>query len=117
MGKRASERPEYAWLRAYKAAHGRELLRKHGAHAIGIGWKRVAGSKTDRLALIFYVEHKRPADKLAVEPVPPEISYTPSGSERPVQLATDVVETAPATFASTGSIEGLSLSTRTAPSR
>jgi hypothetical protein len=59
------------------------------------------------LALIFYVERKRPADGLSVEPVPPEIAFTPWGSDRPVLLETDVVETAPAEFASTDSAERL----------
>jgi hypothetical protein len=98
MSKRAEERPEYAWLREFKKTHGRELLERYGAHSIGIGWKRVAGEKTDQLALIFYVERKSPTDKLATEPVPPSITFVPSDSDKPVLLETDVVETAPAKF-------------------
>jgi hypothetical protein len=98
MCRRAQDKPEYAWLREFKQAHGKELLERHGAHAIGIGWKRVAGETTDRLALIIYVERKRPADELEADPVPPSITFTPSSSDQPVVLETDVVETAPAKF-------------------
>lgn len=96
MGMNQGKSPEYAWLREFKRAHGRELLRRYGAHAIGIGRKRVSGHRTGRLALIFYVERKGPAGGPDTEPIPPTFAFTPSGSARPVQLLTDVVESAPA---------------------
>ena len=98
MNQGAKDRPEYAWLREYKKAHGRELLRRYGAHSMGIGWKRVAGQKTDQLALIFYVARKYPLDALAAEPVPATITFTPASSDGPVQLVTDVIEVPPARF-------------------
>lgn len=98
MNQQVNERPEYAWLREFKKAHGKELLQRYGAHSIGIGWKRVAGNKSDQLALIFYVERKRPVGRLAAEPIPPTITFTPSNLDEPVLLKTDVVEVPPASF-------------------
>ncbi len=98
MGIHQEERAEYAWLREFKRAHGRELLHRYGAHAIGIGRKRVSGGRTGRLALIFYVERKRPSAELTTEPIPLSFVHTPSGSDEPVRLLTDVVESAPARF-------------------
>ena len=91
-------RPEYAWLRAFKRQHGAELMRRHGAHAIGIGRKKVAGEKTDRLALVFYVARKGEREG---DPVPPTFSFTPEGHEEPVTLDSDVVEAPPAEFETT----------------
>ena len=71
---------------------GGDLMRRHGAHAIGIGRKRVQGSKTGRLALIFYVERKRPPGQLGTEAVPETISFTPEGSSEQLEVPTDVVE-------------------------
>ena len=98
MGERAEDRPEYTWLRELKSDRGENLRRQYGAHAIGIGWKKVEGKKTDQLALTFYVERKRPPDRLEREQIPPQIAFTPSDSGEPVLLLTDVVESAPAKF-------------------
>ena len=46
---------------------------------------------TDKLALILYVERKGEGR----EAVPATIEFTPAGHGRPVELATDVVETPP----------------------
>ena len=92
----AADRPEYAWLREFKEAHGTGLLRRYGAHAIGIGWKLVAGVKTDQLVLRFYVERKIPTREITGERIPPSIPFVPSGSDRLVSLGTDVVESPPA---------------------
>jgi len=67
-------------------------MRRHRAHAIGIGRKRVQGSKTGRLALIFYVERKRPPGQLGAEAIPETISFRPEGSSEPLEVPTDVVE-------------------------
>jgi hypothetical protein len=40
---------------------------------------------------VFYVERKG----LGPEQVPPAVEFTPSGRDRPVRLATDVVESPP----------------------
>jgi len=50
-----------------------ELLRKHNAHAVGIGYKYVNGKRTNQIAIIFFVYRKRPIEqlrKLKIEPVP-----------------------------------------------
>ncbi len=95
---RAEESPEYGWLREFKSAHGEDLRRRCAAHAIGIGWKKVDGEKTDRLALIFYVQRKKPVGELACEPVPPTVTFMPVDSDDAVVLHTDVVEAEPAKF-------------------
>ena len=46
---------------------------------------------TDELALIVYVQRKGEGP----EAVPATIEFTPAGHDRPVELATDVVETPP----------------------
>lgn len=98
MSNHAGANLERAWLREFKKAHSKELLQRYNAHSIGIGWKRVANKKTDQLALIFYVERKSPIDALQTEPIPSNITFTPSNSDRPVHLKTDVVEAPPARF-------------------
>lgn len=98
MGNALRERPEYAWLREYKKAHGRDLLERFGAHALGIGWKRVAGQRTDQLALIFYVVKKEALDEIDIDPIPASIAFTPSNSDKTVLLSTDVIESAPSKF-------------------
>jgi hypothetical protein len=100
MHRPIADRPEYAWLREFKEIHGRELLHQYGAHAVGIAWKRTGGEKTDNVALVFYVERKRPEDDQETEPIPPTISFLPSGMDEPVLLMTDVIETPPAEFES-----------------
>jgi hypothetical protein len=78
-------------LRELVQTRGAELRRRFGAHSIGIGRKRAGGKVTDQLALIVYVERKGSAK----EPVPATIEFTPAGHDRPVELATDVVEAPP----------------------
>jgi hypothetical protein len=99
MDEPMKSRPEYAWLREFKATHGWDLMQRYGAHGLGIGWKRENGRKTDRLALVFYVDRKSPSDQAAAgPPIPPAFAFTPPGSDAPVQLPTDVVETPAATL-------------------
>lgn len=85
-----------AALRRFKQQHWRELCDRYGAHSVGIGRKRVAGRKSERLALIFYVARK--ADDLppGIEAVPPTITCRPDGGGEAVTFPTDVVETEPA---------------------
>lgn len=86
-------------LREYKARHDmRELLRRHGAHAVGIGPKISDGEETDKLALVFYVSAKREAGDLNErEQIPARIDFVTEKRERR-RITTDVVESAPATF-------------------
>jgi hypothetical protein len=51
----------------------------------------VGDRQTDELALIVYVARKGEGP----EAVPATIEFTPAGGDRPVELATDVVETPP----------------------
>lgn len=98
MAERAEDKPEYAWLRQFKRAHGAQLRDAYGAHSVGIGWKRTGGRKTDQLALLFYVERKIPAEQLTTAPVPPTIPFNPPDTSEPVLLKTDVIECPPAEF-------------------
>lgn len=83
---------ERAHLLAFKQAHQLDLMKKHGAHAIGIARKTVNGEPSGRLALVFYVARKeRDATKLAA-PIPPSFSYLPPGAQEPTALLSDVVE-------------------------
>jgi hypothetical protein len=91
-------RPEYAWLRQFKDAHGWKLMQRYGAHGLGIGWKREKGRKTDQLALIFYVDRRRVSPQAGAPPIPPAFTFTPEGSNASVELPTDVVETPAATL-------------------
>jgi hypothetical protein len=96
MNVRAEERPEYAWLKELKATKGEELRQRYGAHAVGIGRKRVGGKPTEDLALIFYVSRKRPAGSGDPDAIPPVIRFTPKGAREAVLLPTDVREAEPA---------------------
>lgn len=91
----AKDRPEYAHLRAFKQAHQWDLMRRYGAHSLGIGWKTEKGKKSGRLALIFYVGRKGPF-AAAGQPIPKTITYQPESADQPVELLTDVVEAPPA---------------------
>lgn len=56
-------------------------MRKHHAHAIGIGYKYVKGKRTDKIAIVFYVYRKRPIkqlQKLGIEPVPQTLFDVPT---------------------------------------
>jgi len=81
-----SMRKELAKLRKIldnKTKH--DLMRKHNAHAIGIGYKYINGKRTDQIAIVFFVHRKRPINqlrRLKIEPVP----------EKLFGFSTDVVE-------------------------
>ena len=72
-----SMRKELAKLRKIldnKTKH--ELMRKHNAHAIGIGYKYVNGKRTDQVAIVFFVHRKRSIEelkRLKVEIIPKEL--------------------------------------------
>lgn len=71
-------------------------FRRYGAHGIGIGRKRIAGSETDQIALRVYVACKLPDAKLPADRrVPRELYWTPPGGGGPVTILTDVVEMPP----------------------
>jgi hypothetical protein len=83
----------YAALRDFKARNGFTLIRRHGAHAVGIGRKVVQGRRTDQLALRFYVDRKlteRTAGGLAI---PRELTVISPRTGRVTRLVTDIIET------------------------
>jgi hypothetical protein len=92
---RPEETPEYARLLELKRTRGRELMRRHGANALGIGWKRTHGERTDQLALLFYVDDKRSPK---AERVPQFVRFIPEGAEEAVEVPTDVIESPSAEF-------------------
>jgi hypothetical protein len=98
MGDKLEDTREYAWLRTLKDSQGEELRRRYGAHSLGIGRKQRGGAKTGELALIFYVERKKPAGEAGTEMVPPVLTFTPPGGDEPVEVPTDVVVSQPAEF-------------------
>ena len=77
-----------------------ELCKRHGAHGIGVGWKVTSGQKTDRLALLFYVEHKLPINELDERVIPKSFSFIAKGQQDPVdvEIITDVIEAPPAVY-------------------
>ncbi|MCG8466776.1 MAG: hypothetical protein MJB57_01005 [Gemmatimonadetes bacterium] len=101
------ERAEYAALKSYKRAHQWDLLRRYGAHGIGIGWKKTGGEVTDTPALIFYVAKKTTPEETDVA-IPKTFQYVPKEDEEGdegVNLVTDVVESAPPSFEEEGEPE------------
>ncbi|MGH7006697.1 MAG: hypothetical protein ACREIP_22345, partial [Alphaproteobacteria bacterium] len=91
---------DYTLLREFKATSlTLESLARWGAHAMGIGRKRVAGKATDQLSLRVYVASKRPEKLLSSEEnVPDHVRFLSRNAKREVRLETDVVETPPAQF-------------------
>lgn len=75
------------------------LMRRHGAHSVGIAPKVVDGESTDKLALVFYVAAKRSSDDITeFERIPDTFSFVQEKSRRTRRVTTDVVESPPASF-------------------
>jgi len=69
---------EIARIRAVKAAHEAELMRKANVVGVGIGLRQRDGKYTGELALIVSVTHKVPPEELDAEDlVPQEIDGVP----------------------------------------
>ncbi len=69
---------EIARIRAVKAAHEAELMRKANVVGVGIGLRQRDGQYTGELALIVSVTHKVPPEELDAEDlVPQEIDGIP----------------------------------------
>ncbi len=65
-------------IRAVKAAHQAELMRKANVVGVGIGLRQRDGKYTGELALIVSVTHKVPPEELDAEDlVPQEIDGVP----------------------------------------
>ncbi len=84
----------------FKARHDMlALLRRHGAHSVGIAPKITDGKGTGKLALVFYVSAKRSeGDTTERELIPDTFSFIEEKSRRSRRVTTDVVETPPASF-------------------
>ncbi len=84
----------------FKARHDMlALLRRHGAHSVGIAPKITDGKPTDKLALTFYVPAKRADGAITErERIPDTFSFVQEKSRRTRRITTDVVETPAATF-------------------
>lgn len=79
-------------IRELKQGRGRELMKQHGAHAIGIG-RRKEDAAADDLALLVYVE----PGAAPGEPVPTSILHHPEGGGAPVRVPIRVVVSPKAT--------------------
>jgi hypothetical protein len=58
-----------------------ELMKRHQALGVGIGYKYKNGKRTNQIAIIFYVYRKRPLkqlQKLKIEPVPEKLFDYPT---------------------------------------
>lgn len=92
--RKAAETRDYARLREYKATEAPgDGLARYGAHSIGIGRKESGGSRSDTLALRFYVDRKERLDRLSGRAVPESVSFFSRQEGKQVKLATDVIET------------------------
>lgn len=90
----------YPVLREYKLRQDvPDLLRRHGAHSVGIAPKVVAGRPTGKLALTFYVAAK--ADEETLNPavaVPRTLEFRTTVDKRVRRITTDVVQAPQASF-------------------
>jgi hypothetical protein len=84
-----------ATVRAAKAKHETALLRLHGVHGVGVGFKEVGGEPTEDLAIVVLVHCKKKRSEIALDDLVPEKvmqrSFFGEGVE---EVATDVQERA-----------------------
>ncbi|MGI9551194.1 MAG: hypothetical protein ACR2MT_08350 [Aurantibacter sp.] len=52
------EHKNYLYVKAYKKNHGRALMEKYNAHAMGIGWKNDEAGGKKEPALMLYITSK-----------------------------------------------------------
>ncbi len=98
MDKRFEDIEEYRWMKEYLAKNRWTLLEQYGAHSVGIGWKKIAGQKTNQLAIIFYVEKKDVINELGKQSIPKKIEFKLSSTGKIVSLLTDVIKSEAAVF-------------------
>jgi hypothetical protein len=90
-------------LKQIQASHEPELFAKAGVHAVGIGYKTVAGKQTDELAIVVLVERKLSSDSIdAASLIPASLDGVP----------TDVVERGPAELTAAASAISIDQSER-----
>jgi hypothetical protein len=65
-------------LKAVKASHEADLMRKANVVGVGIGFRQRAGKLTDEPAIVVSVTHKVPASRLSPsEKIPHELEGVP----------------------------------------
>ncbi len=89
------ESPDYEVIRAFKNRNAIELLNKYGAHSLGIRWKTEDGTKTNQLALAFYVdplETEQTIESVRIrEPIPSSFEFQLMPGEAKIQIPTEVI--------------------------
>ncbi len=79
-------------VREAKARFGDELLKNPDVHGIGVGRRRIAGKKTDELAIVVHVQRKRPAEEVPPQRlIPKSVRYVNRDREE-IEIPIDVVE-------------------------
>lgn len=94
---------ELIWLREFKAREAVALMRRFGAHSLGIGRLAPGDDHDRRLALLIYLDADDPdpdhsSAHGSAEPVPPALEYLPEGLAEPVTLPTRVIAAPRAVF-------------------
>lgn len=90
------EHPAYAVAQRIQRARGRELLDRHGAHALSIQWAPVGPGGDVEPVLVFHVPATG-AQASQVEPVPPSIEGQ-ADDGRVLSVTTRVQQDPPAQF-------------------
>lgn len=76
---------------AVRRAHQAELMAKPNVVGVGVGYRWVAGQRTETVALVVMVTHKLPPEALTPEDViPPEIDGVPVDVQEVGQLNAQV---------------------------
>ena len=88
---------ELGLLREFMAREAAGLMRRYGAHSLGIGRLAPDDDQDDRLALLFYLDGEG-SEPSPAAPVPPELEYLPEGRPEPVKVPTRVIQSAPLEF-------------------
>ena len=96
---------ELLWLREFKAREAVALMRRFGAHSLGIGRLAPGDDQDRRLALLIYLDADDPdrdpdrdPHHGSAEPVPAALEYLPEGLTQPVMLPTRVIDAPRAVF-------------------
>ena len=87
-----TKHPHYELIRSYKNANALELMKKYGAHSLGIRWKTENKDTTNELALAFYVnEAPSVGSASGAMQIPEMIEIPDPDSGRLVSIPTEVV--------------------------
>ncbi|MBE9510820.1 MAG: hypothetical protein IMY71_08080 [Bacteroidetes bacterium] len=52
-------------VKRIKKKYEKKLMRKKGVLGCAVGYKHVAGKKTDQICIVYYVNKKKPEDQLS----------------------------------------------------